>query len=153
MATEQRNVARFELLIDAGFGAQKAGDILIKAFARSGKYVYIEPMIPAEISPPPRTRPALSGVIVRVADFDITNIGNNTDLMLAAHEVVLDRRLDDQETNPHAIVLLDTGDREKNQESYDKICKRVTQLGISMITFETDAASLAIIRSLGGSGK
>ena len=38
--------------MDAGFGAQKAGDILIQAFVASGKYVYIEPMIPAEISPP-----------------------------------------------------------------------------------------------------
>ena len=76
MALEKRSVTRFELLMDAGFGAQKAGDILIKAFAKSAKYVYIEPMIPAEISPPPRTRPALSGVIIRVADFDITNIGN-----------------------------------------------------------------------------
>ena len=64
-------VGRFELLMDAGFGAQKAGDILIRAFARMGKYVFIEPTIPAEISPPVRTRPALSGVIIRVAEFDL----------------------------------------------------------------------------------
>ena len=96
MTTETRHVTRFELLMDAGFGAQKAGDILVGAFAKMGKFVYIEPMIPAEISPPPRTKPALSGVVIRLADFDITNIGNDTDLILAAHEVVLDRRLDYQ---------------------------------------------------------
>ena len=49
------NLMRFELLMDAGNGAQKAGDILIKAFAKLGNYVFIEPIIPAEISPPKRT--------------------------------------------------------------------------------------------------
>ena len=116
MSTENRKVTRFELLMDAGFGAQKAGDILIRAFAAAGKYVYIEPMIPAEISPPARTRPALSGVIIRLADFDITNIGNDTDLILASHEIVLDRRLDDEETNANCKVLLDMGDKKTNEE-------------------------------------
>ncbi|PIW63419.1 MAG: hypothetical protein COW13_01860, partial [Candidatus Omnitrophica bacterium CG12_big_fil_rev_8_21_14_0_65_50_5] len=51
------SVTRFELLMDAGFGAQKAGDILVQAFAHTGRFVYIEPMIPAEISPPSRSRP------------------------------------------------------------------------------------------------
>ena len=58
MTVHKVRVSRFELLMDAGFGAQKAGDILISAFAHMGRYVYIEPMIPAEISPPARSRPA-----------------------------------------------------------------------------------------------
>ena len=33
MSVENKKVCRFELLMDAGFGAQKAGDILISAFA------------------------------------------------------------------------------------------------------------------------
>ena len=97
MSVEKLHISRFELLMDAGFGAQKAGDILIRAFANTGRYVFIEPLIPAEISPPPRTRPALSGTIIRVADFDLKDIGNNTDIFLAQHEIVLDRRLDDEE--------------------------------------------------------
>ena len=55
MPAEKRHVSRFELVMDAGFGAQKAGDILIRALARTGRDVYIEPIIPAEISPPART--------------------------------------------------------------------------------------------------
>lgn len=153
MSLEQREIVRFELLMDAGFGAQKAGDILIQAFAKSGRYVYIEPMIPAEISPPPRTRPALSGVIIRVADFDITNIGNDTDLILASHEIVLDRRLDDEETNKNCRVLLDMGDKENNPESYEKICKRMTKLGLNLFPFEVDAAAKPIIKSMGGKGQ
>lgn len=153
MPPEKKRICRFELLMDAGFGAQSAGDILIKAFARTGKYVYIEPMIPAEISPPPRTRPALSGVIIRLADFDITNIGNNTDLILAAHEIVLDRRLDDGETNPYAQVLLDIGDQAANPLSYEKVLNRLKETGFTVVTFEIDSESIAIIRSLSGSGK
>ncbi len=152
MLKEKKKISRFELLMDAGFGAQKAGDILISAFAATGKYVYIEPMIPAEISPPPRTRPALSGVIIRVADFDITNIGNDADLILASHEIVLDRRLDDAEHNPSCRVLLDMGDKAANEESYDKVCKRVHQLGLSIIPFEIDADSKTIIQSMAGAG-
>ncbi len=153
MSVEKRKICRFELLMDAGFGAQKAGDILIRALAGMGKYVYIEPMIPAEISPPPRTKPALSGVIIRVADFDITNIGNDTDLILASHEIVLDRRLDDEETNPNCRVLLDMGDKKDNEDSYEKILKRLTQMGISTFPFEMAPETQTIIQSLSGSGK
>jgi 2-oxoglutarate ferredoxin oxidoreductase subunit alpha len=153
MSKEQKHISRFELLMDAGFGAQKAGDILIQSFAGVGKYVYIEPMIPAEISPPPRTRPALSGVIIRVADFDITNIGNDADLILAAHEIVLDRRLDDEEHNPSCRILLDMGDKADNPESFERVCKRVTDLGLTIIPFEVDEKSAFLIKSMNGKGR
>ena len=153
MSVQRAPVSRFELLMDAGSGAQKAGDILIRAFAKTGRYVFIEPMIPAEINPPARTRAALSGVIIRVADFDLMNIGNNTDIILAAHEVVLDRRLDDEEHNPNCRVLLDMGDKKLNEEAYESVCKRVSQLGLSIYPFEVVEEATAIIKSFGGRGK
>lgn len=153
MSVENKSVHRFELLMDAGFGAQKAGDILIQAFVAAGKYVYIEPMIPAEISPPARTRPALSGVIIRVADFDATNIGNDTDIILANHEIVLDRRLDDEEYNTNARILLDMGDKASNEESYENVLKRCTKIGLSVIPFEIDEISQNTIKELGGKGR
>lgn len=153
MTPDKRKIIRFELLMDAGFGAQKAGDILIKAFARMGKNVFIEPMIPAEISPPARTRFSLSGVIVRVADFEINDVGSDTDLILASHEVVLDRRLDDEETNPRCQVLLDMVDKASNEESYAKTCRRVTDLGLNIIPFEIDETSSNLIRSMSGAGR
>ena len=153
MSKEIRKISRFELLMDAGFGAQKAGDILVSAFAKSGKYVYIEPMIPAEISPPPRTRPSLSGVIIRVADFDITNIGNDTDLIVASHEIVLDRRLDDEETNKNCYVLLDMADKAANEDSYEQVLKRVAKLGLNIFPFEITDEAKAILQQLGGKGK
>lgn len=150
---EKISLSRFELLMDAGFGAQKAGDILIRAFAKTGRYVYIEPMIPAEISPPPRTRAALSGVIIRVGDFDITNIGNDTDLIISSHEICLDRRLDDDENNPHCRILLDMGNKTGNEDSYNKVLSRVQQLGLNLVPFEIDSAAREIIRDLGGKGE
>jgi len=153
MSIEKRPVTRFELLMDAGTGAQKAGDILLGAFVAMGQYVYVEPMIPAEISPPARSRPALSGVIIRLADFDVTNIGNDTDLIIAAHEIVLDRRLDDNEFNSNCKILLDMGDQEANPDSYEMVLKRCTKLGLSVIPFTVDAESQTIVKELGGKGQ
>ena len=153
MSLEKRPVTRFELLMDAGTGAQKAGDILLGAFVGMGQYIYVEPMIPAEISPPARSRPALSGVIIRLADFDVTNIGNDSDLILAAHEIVLDRRLDDNEFNTNASILLDMGDQEANPESYETVLKRCTKLKLSVIPFNVDAESRVVVKELGGKGQ
>lgn len=147
------NISRFELLMDAGFGAQKAGDILIRGFAHTGRHVYIEPMIPAEISPPPRSRPALSGVIIRVAKIDLKNIGNETDIMIAQHEVVLDRRLDDEEHSSDLRVLLDIGDQKSNPESYEQVLARVKKEGIQLTTFEITDKAAEMLKKLGGKGK
>lgn len=152
MPVKKVKVSRFELLMDAGYGAQKAGDILIRAFARTNRDVYIEPMIPAEISPPPRTREALSGSLIRVADFNLTNIGNSTDLILASHEVVLDRRLDDDEYNSNCRILLNMGDQKLNGDAYQRVCKRVTQLGLALYPFEIDKKTQAVIHALLGKG-
>ncbi len=153
MSVEKRPVTRFELLMDAGFGAQKAGDILLSAFVAMGKYVYVEPMIPAEISPPARSKAALSGIIIRLADFDVTNIGNDTDLIIASHEVVLDRRLEDREFNAKCVILLDMGDQESNPDSYEMVLKKCTQEGLSVIPFHTDDVSKDVIKQLGGKGQ
>jgi len=153
MTIEQKDVSRFELLMDAGSGAQKAGDILIRAFARTDRYVYIEPMIPAEISPPARTRAALSGALIRVADFNLTNIGNSTDIILASHEIVLDRRLDDEEYNDHCRVLLDMADKKNNEDSYKTVEARVKELGLSIFPFNIVDEAKEIIKSLAGRGR
>ena len=144
---------RFELLMDAGFGAQKAGDIFIKALARTGRKVFIEPMIPAEISPPARTRPALSGTIVRMSDSDLTNIGNTTDIILAQHEIVLERRLDDEEHSKDTIILLDMGDKKRNEETYERVCKRVSKEGLKLFPISITEEAQNVLKSLAGKGK
>ncbi|MCA9399372.1 MAG: 2-oxoacid:acceptor oxidoreductase family protein, partial [Candidatus Omnitrophica bacterium] len=153
MSKEKVNASRFELLMDAGFGAQKAGDILIRTLAHTGRYVFIEPMIPAEISPPARTRPALSGVVIRIADFDLKNIGNDTDIIVASHEIVLDRRLDDYEFNPNCKILLDMGDKKANEDSYEQVLKRAAKDGLNVLPIEITDEAQNSIKSLAGKGK
>ena len=149
---ENRHVTRFEVLMDAGFGAQKAGEILIRAFAAAGVHVYSEPMIPAEISPPPRTPAALSGAIIRVADFKIGNIGNHTDLILASHEILLETRLDDHEAGPGCRILLDVGLRKSNAEEFQRVIDQVNERGYELVEFEIGKTSAMLIKSL-NSGK
>jgi 2-oxoglutarate ferredoxin oxidoreductase subunit alpha len=144
---------RFELIMDAGNGAQKAGDILINAFAKAGNFVYIEPMIPAEISPPKRTKYSMSGVVIRVADFDITNIGSGTDIMIFEHEILLDRRLDDREFHPNAYALLDMGDEPKNKEAYKAAMDKAESLGVKIIPFSMDEEAKKTMADMGGNGK
>jgi len=110
-------------------------------------------MIPAEISPPARTRPALSGVIIRLANFDLKNIGNDTDIILASHEIVLDRRLDDAEHNPNCKILLDMGDKSKHEDSYEQVCKRAAKDGLTVYPIEVTDEAKAGIKDLAGRGK
>ncbi len=148
-----QNSIRFELIMDAGNGAQKAGDILINTFAKTGRFVFIEPMIPAEISPPKRTPYSMSGVVIRVADYEINNIGSGTDLMLFEHEILLDRRLDDQEFLPGSIALLDMGDEPKSKEAYQAAMERAKNIGLKLIPFGMDDEAKKTMSELGGNGK
>ena len=148
-----RHATRFDVLMDAGSGAQKAGDILLRAFADAGQYVFIEPVIPAEISPPPRSAPALSGSIIRVADFDLSSIGNDSDLIMAAHEVVLDTRLSHQEFAQGVRVLLDMQHQKRNADAYAAVIAQVEAAGGNVVPIAISAESEAIIRSLGGAGR
>lgn len=148
-------LVRFEILMDAGDGAQKAGDILIKALARDGKYVFSEPIIPAEISPPRRTMFSMSGVIIRIADFDMISIGNDSDVILASHEILLKRRLEDAEYHIPCKVLLDMGDQEKNPETYAQAIKEAQDKGLEVIPFHIDQQTKELmggIKREGGRG-
>ena len=147
------NLIRFELLMDAGNGAQKAGDILIKAFAKMGNYVFIEPIIPAEISPPKRTPHSMSGVVIRLSDQEMTNIGSYSEFMLVEHEILLNRRLDDEEFSKDSIVLLDMGDSKRAGDAYEVAIQRAKDYGLNVIAFDIDEDSRSIMKELNGNGK
>jgi len=144
---------RFELLMDAGNGAQKAGDILIKAFAKKGVFVFIEPIIPAEISPPKRTPFSLSGAVIRLSDNDITNIGSSSDYVLVEHEILLERRLQDQEFSDNCTIFLDLGSKKRAHDAYEAVEKKAADAGYTVIPFSISEDAEAIIKSLNGNGK
>lgn len=148
-----RDVIRFELIMDAGNGAQKAGDILIKAFAKSGRYVFIEPLIPAEISPPKRTPHSMSGAVIRLANFEITNIGSSSDIMLFEHEILLERRLNDKDYSEGGLVLLDMAESKRSSDAYEAAIKRAEGAGLTVVKFDMDDDSIQTIKELNGNGK
>ena len=150
---QKKSNFRFELLMDAGNGAQKAGDILIKAFAKKGVYVFIEPIIPAEISPPKRTPFSLSGAVIRLSDSDITNIGSFSDLVLVEHEILLERRLQDQEFTEGCTILLDLGSKKRAQDAYEAVEKKAADAGYNVVSFMISEEAEALIKSLNGNGK
>ncbi|MFT5170957.1 MAG: 2-oxoglutarate ferredoxin oxidoreductase subunit alpha [Candidatus Marinamargulisbacteria bacterium] len=153
MTTLERSTVRFELLMDAGNGAQKAGDILIKSLARSGRFVFIEPMIPAEISPPKRTPHSMSGVIIRSSNEDLTNIGSDTDFMIVEHEILLKRRMSDHEFNPDCVVLLDMSDEKKSPEGYAESIKIAKENNLKVLPFQIHDDAKVLISEMGGQGK
>lgn len=144
---------RFELLMDAGNGAQKAGDILIKAFAKMGVYVYIEPIIPAEISPPKRTPHSLSGVVIRLSSNEITNIGSFSDLIIVEHEILLKRRLADKEFDSNSTIFLDQGFRKRAETEYQEVELDAKNSGYNLVPFSMSEEAELTIKSLGGNGK
>lgn len=148
-----QEIVRFELLMDAGNGAQKAGDILIKAFAKSNRFVFIEPIIPAEISPPKRTPHSLSGAVIRISNVELSNIGSFTDLMVIEHEILLKRRLQDKEFNSDAVILLDMGESKRFADDYQAAIQLAKNEGLTVIPFSMPEEVEATIKALGGNGK
>ncbi|MBT6120691.1 hypothetical protein HOH45_04400 [bacterium] len=144
---------RLELLMDAGNGAQSAASMLINEFAKEGKYVFIEPMIPAEISPPKRTPHSMSGAIVRTSNFEISCIGSSSDLMLVEHEILIDRRLNDKEYTKDTIILLDAGDERRNKDGYQAVYNRMDKLGLTYVAFNLPDVCKSIMLQLKGRGK
>lgn len=144
---------RFELLMDAGFGAQKAGDILIRSLARSGLHVFSEPVIPAEISPPARTAPALSGAVIRASSNPIESIGDGSQIIFAQHELNLRTRLADREHAVPFIALLDTSDQPKHEASFAEAIAFTESHGGQVIPFSVEPSAISLIRQLKGTGK
>lgn len=144
---------RFELLMDAGNGAQKAGDILIKALAKLGAYVFIEPIIPAEISPPKRTPYSMSGVVIRISNKEITNIGSTTDFILVEHDILAKRRLSEREYASSCELLIDDGFKKRTPEGYDEISQLAEKEGMAYCPFSMGEDADLIIKQLHGNGK
>lgn len=78
-----------EIVSDAGEGAQKCGQIFGAVSARMRNGVWTVEIIPAEIQPPPRVPEGASGIRIRLGSREITNWGDQTNLVVAFNEQVL----------------------------------------------------------------
>lgn len=95
-----------EVISDSGEGAQKCGQSFGAIAARMGYGVWTVEIIPAEVQPPARSIAGASGNRIRFASDQVTNGGDDADLIVALNEQVLRGRLG--ELKPGCPILLES---------------------------------------------
>jgi 2-oxoglutarate ferredoxin oxidoreductase subunit alpha len=96
-----------EIVSDSGEGAQKCGQILGLVSGKMGNGVWTVEIIPAEIQPPARERQGASGIRVRMGSRQVTNMGDEADMVVAFNEQVLYSRIDNHAYKKGTVVLLE----------------------------------------------
>ena len=97
-----------EIVSDSGEGAQKCGQLLGLVSGKMGNGVWTVEIIPAEIQPPARERQGASGIRVRMGSKQVTNMGNEANLVVAFNEQVLYSRIDNHAYKKGTVVLLES---------------------------------------------
>lgn len=97
-----------EIVSDSGEGAQKCGQIFGVVSAKMGNGVWTVEIIPAEVEPPPRNPAGASGIRIRLGDREVTNWGDETDVVLAFNEQALLGRHRLGALAPGATILLES---------------------------------------------
>jgi 2-oxoglutarate ferredoxin oxidoreductase subunit alpha len=118
-----------EIISDSGEGAQTAGQMFGTVSAKMGNGVWTVEIIPAEIEPPARSTAGASGNRVRIGVEDITNAGDEADLVVAFNEQVLLGREAAGEFRPGATIILESKWRQDREpevvtaytEAYDAL--------------------------------
>ena len=96
-----------ELVTDSGEGAQKAAQTFAAVSAKMNNGIWTVEIIPAEIQPPPRTIHGGSGNRIRLGSFNVTNAGDEADLVMAFNEQVLLGRIYSDNIKKGATILLE----------------------------------------------
>ncbi|MDH4050009.1 MAG: 2-oxoacid:acceptor oxidoreductase subunit alpha [Rubrivivax sp.] len=96
-----------EVISDSGEGAQRCGQSLAAIAARMGNGIWTTEIIPAEIQPPARSVAGASGIRIRIGSQQVSNGGDQTDLVVAFNEQVLIGRVQARELKPGATILLE----------------------------------------------
>ncbi len=96
-----------EFVSDSGEGAQTAGVLFGTVCAKMGAGVWTVELIPAEIEPPARSREGVSGNRIRFAVDEVTNMGDEADVVVAFNEQVLYARIDQEALKAGTTLYID----------------------------------------------
>jgi 2-oxoglutarate ferredoxin oxidoreductase subunit alpha len=149
-----RNVLRLdeqivEIVSDSGEGAQRCGQSLSSIAARMGNGVWTVEIIPAEIQPPARSVAGASGIRVRVASGQVSNGGDEADLVIAFNEQVLLGRVREGELKPGCLILLEEMWREHRdagiREMYATTVDQLLHAGYRVIEIPMERECLKIV--------
>lgn len=117
---QQVNQHIVEIVSDSGEGAQKCGQVLGLVSGKMGNGVWTVEIIPAEIQPPARERQGASGIRVRMGSRQVTNMGDEADMVVAFNEQVLYSRIDNHAYKEGTVVLLENMWAEDPEEEIRK---------------------------------
>lgn len=106
-----------EIISDSGEGAQTAGQMFGTVSAKMGNGVWTVEIIPAEIEPPARSTAGASGNRIRIGVDNITNAGDEADLVVSFNDQVLLGREAAGEFRQGATILLESKWREDREEN------------------------------------
>ncbi|MDH5588597.1 MAG: 2-oxoacid:acceptor oxidoreductase subunit alpha [Gemmatimonadota bacterium] len=108
MRTHRVHDHSVEIVSDSGEGAQKCGQIFGSVSAKMGNGVWTVEIIPAEVEPPPRNPAGASGIRIRLGDAEVTNWGDETNLVVAFNEQALLGRHRLNALAPDATILVES---------------------------------------------
>jgi 2-oxoglutarate/2-oxoacid ferredoxin oxidoreductase subunit alpha len=139
-----------EIISDSGEGAQRCGQALGAIAARMGNGVWTVEIIPAEIRPPARSVAGGSGNRIRLGTRQVTNGGDETDLVVAFNEQVLLGRVRAGELKQGCIILLESMWRDdadpKVADSYTETYERLVASGYNVyeVPMERECRAVAV---------
>ena len=140
-----------EIVSDSGEGAQKAGQTFGAVSAKMGNGVWTVEIIPAEIKPPQRSRAGASGIRIRLGSHEITNMGDEADLVVAFNEQVLYGRIDQHAYRPGTVVLLESSWGEdpvpETRKAYAEAVRYFKELGLVVMPLAMTAACKKIVEN------
>lgn len=138
-----------EIVSDAGEGAQTAGQSFAIVSARMGNGVWTVEIIPAEIEPPPRTSAGASGIRIRAGSFNVTNAGDEANLMIAFNEQALLGRVQAGNLRKDGVVLLENKWKEHGsaeiREEYEQTVAALREEGYDIRELPIEAQCLKIV--------
>ena len=137
-----------EIVSDSGEGAQKAGQSFGAISAKMGNGVWTVEIIPAEIKPTARSKAGASGIRIRLGDHEITNMGDEANLVVAFNEQVLYGRLEQTAYGPGTILLIEnkwaTDPVPEIREQYAKAIAEFKEFGIIVYELPMEEACLEV---------
>ncbi|MBK9979151.1 MAG: 2-oxoacid:acceptor oxidoreductase subunit alpha [Gemmatimonadetes bacterium] len=138
-----------EVVSDSGEGAQKCSQIFGAVTAKMGNGVWTVEIIPAEIQPPARVPEGASGNRIRIGAGQVTNWGDDTNLVVAFNEQVLLARHRLKALAPDATVLIEdkwaTHDDPEIREQWTRAMQELSSTGYRLVMVPMEEQCLTLV--------
>jgi len=138
-----------EVVSDSGEGAQKCSQIFGAVTAKMGNGVWTVEIIPAEIQPPARVPEGASGNRIRIGAGQVTNWGDETNLVVAFNEQVLLARHRLKALAPDATVLIEdkwaTHDDPEIREQWTRTMAELSSTGYRLVMVPMEEQCLTLV--------